>query len=64
VEERSVPVEELKEAEEVFCTGTAAGVASVGSITFKNTRSLLPLWIHVYICLEFYIYLLINNLQD
>lgn len=39
VEERSVPVEELKEAEEVFCTGTAAGVASVGSITFKNTRT-------------------------
>ncbi|CDY63741.1 BnaC05g07800D [Brassica napus] len=39
VEERVVPVEELKEAEEVFCTGTATGVASVGSITFQNTRT-------------------------
>ncbi|CAN8294494.1 unnamed protein product [Cochlearia groenlandica] len=39
VEERRVPIEELKEAEEVFCTGTAAGVASVGSITFQNTRT-------------------------
>lgn len=38
VEERKVPVEELKEAAEVFCTGTATGVASVGSITFNNTR--------------------------
>lgn len=54
VEERRVPVEELKEAGEVFCTGTATGVASVGSITFQNTRSLLLLLlpflnIHVYI---------------
>ncbi|XP_006294531.2 branched-chain-amino-acid aminotransferase 1, mitochondrial [Capsella rubella] len=39
VEERSVAVEELKEAREVFCTGTATGVASVGSITFQNTRT-------------------------
>ncbi|KAJ0237624.1 Branched-chain-amino-acid aminotransferase 1 [Hirschfeldia incana] len=39
VEERVVPVEELKDAEEVFCTGTATGVASVGSITFQNTRT-------------------------
>ncbi|WZZ79947.1 hypothetical protein YC2023_100519 [Brassica napus] len=39
VEERVVPVEELKEAEEVFCTGTAAGIASVGSITFQNIRT-------------------------
>ncbi|CAN7098047.1 unnamed protein product [Brassica rapa subsp. narinosa] len=39
VEERVVPVEELKEAEEVFCTGTATGVASVGSITYQNTRT-------------------------
>ncbi|CAN6895479.1 unnamed protein product [Brassica oleracea] len=39
VEERVVPVEEIKEAEEVFCTGTAAGIASVGSITFQNTRT-------------------------
>ncbi|KAF3569671.1 hypothetical protein F2Q69_00060598, partial [Brassica cretica] len=39
VEERVVPVQELKEAEEVFCTGTAAGIASVGSITFQNIRT-------------------------
>ncbi|CAN7134478.1 unnamed protein product [Brassica rapa subsp. narinosa] len=39
VEERVVPVEEMKEAEEVFCTGTAAGIASVGSITFQNIRT-------------------------
>ncbi|CDY57927.1 BnaA06g37970D [Brassica napus] len=39
VEERVVPVEELKEAEEVFCTGTATGVVSVGSITYQNTRT-------------------------
>ncbi|CAN1251678.1 Branched-chain-amino-acid aminotransferase 2, chloroplastic [Linum perenne] len=38
VEERAVAVEELEEAEEVFCTGTAVGVASVGSITYKGKR--------------------------
>lgn len=39
VEERSIGVNELMEADEVFCTGTAVGVAPVGSITYKNTRS-------------------------
>ncbi|XP_056173063.1 branched-chain-amino-acid aminotransferase 2, chloroplastic isoform X1 [Syzygium oleosum] len=38
VEERAIPVEELMEAEEVFCTGTAVVVASVGSVTYKDKR--------------------------
>ncbi|KAM6555572.1 hypothetical protein CsatB_002591 [Cannabis sativa] len=38
VEERGVMVDELSEADEVFCTGTAVGVAPVGSITYKNQR--------------------------
>ncbi|RYR42323.1 hypothetical protein Ahy_A08g038786 isoform A [Arachis hypogaea] len=38
VEERAVAVDELMEADEVFCTGTAVGVAPVGAITYQNTR--------------------------
>lgn len=38
VEERSIPIEELLEADEVFCTGTAVVVASVGSITYQGER--------------------------
>ncbi|KAK6139056.1 hypothetical protein DH2020_027201 [Rehmannia glutinosa] len=38
VEERCIPIEELVDAEEVFCTGTAVGVAPVGSITYKGNR--------------------------
>ncbi|KAI4321077.1 hypothetical protein MLD38_034498 [Melastoma candidum] len=38
VEERAIPVEELLEADEVFCTGTAVVVASVGSITYQDRR--------------------------
>ncbi|XP_015885109.3 branched-chain amino acid aminotransferase 1, mitochondrial [Ziziphus jujuba] len=38
VEERRVAVDELMDADEVFCTGTAVGVASVGSITYHNTK--------------------------
>ncbi|KAF3447488.1 hypothetical protein FNV43_RR12674 [Rhamnella rubrinervis] len=38
VEERLVTVDELLDADEAFCTGTAVGVASVGSITYHNTR--------------------------
>ncbi|ESW08790.1 hypothetical protein PHAVU_009G075100 [Phaseolus vulgaris] len=38
VEERTVGVDELAEADEVFCTGTAVGVAPVGSITYQNKR--------------------------
>nr|GMC93992.1 branched-chain amino acid aminotransferase 2, chloroplastic-like [Ipomoea batatas] len=38
VEERSVSVEELFEADEVFCTGTAVVVSPVGSITYLGKR--------------------------
>ncbi|KAJ4826880.1 Branched-chain-amino-acid aminotransferase, mitochondrial [Turnera subulata] len=38
VEERAVPVDELMDADEVFCTGTAVGVAPVGSITYQGKR--------------------------
>ncbi|VFQ75169.1 unnamed protein product [Cuscuta campestris] len=38
VEEREVDVEELSGANEAFCTGTAVGVAPVGSITYKGKR--------------------------
>ncbi|KAJ1423477.1 Aminotransferase-like, PLP-dependent enzyme [Sesbania bispinosa] len=38
VEERVVAVDELIDADEVFCTGTAVGVAPVGSITYKDRR--------------------------
>lgn len=38
VDERSIPVEELIDAEEVFCTGTAVGVARVGSITYQDKK--------------------------
>ncbi|AES90514.2 putative branched-chain-amino-acid transaminase [Medicago truncatula] len=36
VMERKVSVEELLEADEVFCTGTAVGISAVGSVTYKN----------------------------
>ncbi|KAL5777532.1 hypothetical protein ACOSP7_010458 [Xanthoceras sorbifolium] len=38
VEERPIPVDELLDAEEVFCTGTAVVVAPVGSITYQDRR--------------------------
>ncbi|GAB4852426.1 hypothetical protein Ancab_016621 [Ancistrocladus abbreviatus] len=38
VEEHSIPVEELIEADEVFCTANAVGVAPVGSITYQGKR--------------------------
>ncbi|KAL1537043.1 Branched-chain-amino-acid aminotransferase, mitochondrial, variant 2 [Salvia divinorum] len=38
VEERYVTVEDLLEADEVFCTGTAVVVSPVGSITYLNKR--------------------------
>nr|XP_023884468.1 branched-chain amino acid aminotransferase 1, mitochondrial-like isoform X1 [Quercus suber] len=38
VEERVIPIDELIDADEVFCTGTAVGVASVGSITYEGKR--------------------------
>jgi len=38
VEERFVSVDELLEADEVFCTGTAVVVSPVGSITYLGKR--------------------------
>ncbi|XWS25462.1 hypothetical protein CRYUN_Cryun27aG0070300 [Craigia yunnanensis] len=38
VEERAISVDELRDADEVFCTGTAVGVASVGSVTYQGRR--------------------------
>ncbi|KAI9201243.1 hypothetical protein LWI28_020643 [Acer negundo] len=38
VEERAIPVDELVNADEVFCTGTAVVVGPVGSITYQNRR--------------------------
>ncbi|XP_062158402.1 branched-chain amino acid aminotransferase 1, mitochondrial-like isoform X2 [Alnus glutinosa] len=38
VEERVIMVDELIHADEVFCTGTAVGVAPVGSITYQGKR--------------------------
>lgn len=40
-EERQVTIEELLDAEEVFCTGTAVVLSPVGSITYREKR-LLP----------------------
>ncbi|XP_042492250.1 branched-chain-amino-acid aminotransferase 2, chloroplastic-like [Macadamia integrifolia] len=39
VEERPIRVEELFEADEVFCTGTAVVMAPVGSITYQGKRA-------------------------
>ncbi|EYU24229.1 hypothetical protein MIMGU_mgv1a024195mg [Erythranthe guttata] len=38
VEERSITIKDVMDADEVFCTGTAVGVAPVGSITYKGNR--------------------------
>lgn len=38
VEERLIPVEELIEADEIFCTGTAVVIAPVGSVTYRGKR--------------------------
>nr|GEX05312.1 branched-chain-amino-acid aminotransferase 2, chloroplastic-like [Tanacetum cinerariifolium] len=38
VEERSVTIDELMEADEVFTTGTAVSVATVGSVTYNGQR--------------------------
>ncbi|KAF8410271.1 hypothetical protein HHK36_002796 [Tetracentron sinense] len=38
VEERPIPVEDLIDADEVFCTGTAVVVAPVGNITYLGKR--------------------------
>lgn len=38
VREQFISVEELLEADEVFCTGTAVVVSPVGSITYRGKR--------------------------
>ncbi|RYR49911.1 hypothetical protein Ahy_A07g036438 [Arachis hypogaea] len=38
VEERLVSVDELLDADEVFCTGTAVVVSPVGSVTYLANR--------------------------
>ncbi|GKV33470.1 hypothetical protein SLEP1_g41986 [Rubroshorea leprosula] len=48
VEERLVSVEELFDADEVFCTGNAVSVLPIGSITFLDKRgSLWRKWVCV-----------------
>ncbi|KAL8490231.1 hypothetical protein ACS0TY_025947 [Phlomoides rotata] len=42
VEERHVQIEDVTDADEVFCTGTAVGVVPVGSITYKSKRYAKP----------------------
>ena len=39
VEERNVSIEEVMDADECFCTGTAVVVAPVGSITYKGKKA-------------------------
>ncbi|KAL4338818.1 branched-chain-amino-acid aminotransferase 6 isoform X1 [Arachis hypogaea] len=39
VEERGVPVEELLQADEVFCTGTAVVINPVFSVTYNKTKA-------------------------
>ena len=41
VEERLIEVNELRDASEVFCTGTAVVVSPVGSISLQGERSIL-----------------------
>jgi len=43
VEERCIPVDELINADEAFCTGTAVVVEPVGSITYQDKRRLIAL---------------------
>ncbi|KAF2590368.1 hypothetical protein F2Q70_00039891 [Brassica cretica] len=38
VVEKAVHVDEVMDADEVFCTGTAVGVAPVGTITYQDKR--------------------------
>ncbi|XP_062177001.1 branched-chain-amino-acid aminotransferase 6-like isoform X1 [Alnus glutinosa] len=38
VEERVIPVEDLLEADELFCTGTAVVLSPVASVTYRNKR--------------------------
>ena len=42
VEERDVSVEEVLEADECFCTGTAVVVVPVGSVTLRGEKTRVP----------------------
>jgi branched-subunit amino acid aminotransferase/4-amino-4-deoxychorismate lyase len=43
VEERLVSVDELVEADEVFCTGTAVVVSPVGSVTYHGKKYVIDI---------------------
>lgn len=43
VEERVIPVEDLLEADEAFCTGTAVTVNPIGAVTYQTKRYLYNL---------------------
>ncbi|KAJ4701556.1 Branched-chain-amino-acid aminotransferase [Melia azedarach] len=53
VEERVIPVDELIDADEVFCTGTAVVVAPVGTVTYQNRRFEFTTGAHS-VCQELY----------
>lgn len=53
VEERPVSVDELLDADEVFCTGTAVVVSPVGSITYLGKRYNYILILRFYFLLLF-----------
>lgn len=38
IEERAIPLEELMNADEAFCTGTAIAIKPVGSVTYQGQR--------------------------
>jgi len=38
VEERPISIDDLIDADEVFCTGTAVVVAPVSTVTYKGRR--------------------------
>ncbi|KAL3580343.1 hypothetical protein D5086_018178 [Populus alba] len=38
IEERAIPLEELINADEAFCTGTAIAIKTVGSVTYQGQR--------------------------
>ncbi|KAE9449560.1 hypothetical protein C3L33_18545, partial [Rhododendron williamsianum] len=47
VEERLVAVDELLDADEVFCTGTAVVISPVGSITYHGERYKCIVWFFI-----------------
>lgn len=52
VEERVIPVEDLLEADEAFCTGTAVVVTPIGAVTYQDKRYKVhqnfPILINIY----------------